>query len=131
MPPSVALNTNASPSGTTNATRIAERSRNRCVRSLPAMSRAGARGQRPAGGRGARDVPPEREHDLVALPDEADELAPGALGLQLAEVDDPDPVAQALGPLHVMRRVQDGHTLRRELVHALEDRGADLRVPAG
>jgi hypothetical protein len=37
----------------------------------------------------------------VVLADERDQLRSGALGLELSEVDDPDPVTQPLGLLHV------------------------------
>ena len=45
-------------------------------------------------------------------------------------VDDPDPVAQALGLLHVVGRVEDRHALARRGARRLEDRVAALRVDA-
>ena len=70
------------------------------------------------------------EPDHVLAADEVDELAPGALGLDLSLVDDADAVAEALGLLHVVRRVEHGHPLAREELDALEDRVARLRVHA-
>ena len=52
------------------------------------------------------------------------------LGLQLAEVDDPDPVAQPLGLLHVVGRVEHRHPLAGQPLDALEDRVAALRIDA-
>src|SRR5690625_3790492 len=77
-----------------------------------------------------REVPTAAEPDLVELPDDPDELLPGALGLDPAGVDDPDPVAEAFGLLHVVRRVQHRHALDGQRLDGLEDRVARLRVDA-
>src|SRR5690242_13386997 len=87
-------------------------------------------------GNGARR--PRRGHhvtgqgqpDLLALADERHELLARALGADLAAVDDPDAVAEALGLLHVVRGVQDGHAAGAELGDGLEDRIATLWVDA-
>ena len=76
----------------------------------------------------ALDVAREREEHLVPLADRAHELPPGALRLQLAQIEDPDAVAQALGLLHVVRRVQDGHASGGQPVDALQDGVAALRI---
>src|SRR6187200_208216 len=59
-------------------------------------------------GRGVQ-VTDSIELHAVVLADECDQLRLGALGLELSEVDDPDPVTQPLGLLlllllHVVRR---------------------------
>ena len=65
-----------------------------------------SRGQ---GVRGLGQVACRGQPHLVPFADHAHELGPGALGDQLAVVDDPDPVAEALGLLHVVRGVQHRH----------------------
>jgi hypothetical protein len=47
-----------------------------------------------------------------------------------AAVDDADAVAEPLGLLHVVRRVEHGHALRRQRLDRLEDRVARLGVDA-
>src|SRR3546814_750744 len=68
----------------------------------------------------------DAEH--LSFSDGCRQLAGGALRLQLALVDDADAVAQPLGLFHVVRRVEDGHALARELLDGVEDRVAGLRV---
>ena len=60
------------------------------------------------------------------------ELGGGALGDDLAAVDDPDPVGQRVGLLEVLRREEHGDALVvREPRDLLPQRGAALRVEAG
>ena len=73
---------------------------------------------------GAADV------DAVAGAELGDQLAAGALGHQPALVDDADPVAEALGLLHVVRGVEHRQALAAERLDALEDGVAALRVDA-
>src|SRR5690606_14733987 len=80
-------------------------------------------------GRG-REVAAADEPDLVELTDDPDELLAGALGLDGAGVDDADAVAQPLGLLHVVRRVEHRHALGGQRLDGLEDRVARLRVHA-
>ena len=56
---------------------------------------------------GSLEVAARRQAHPIALADERNELTPRALGLDPTFVDDPDPVAQPLGLLHVVGRVQD------------------------
>jgi hypothetical protein len=55
------------------------------------------------------------------IADQRDELAAGALGADLALVDDPDPVAQPLGLLHVVGGVEDRHALLLERLDPRQD----------
>ena len=64
------------------------------------------------------------------LTDELHEFTPGPLSLDAAVVDDADPVAQALGFLHVVGRVENGHTFAAQLLDTFEDGVAALRIDA-
>ncbi|RLE19474.1 MAG: hypothetical protein DRJ50_12165, partial [Actinobacteria bacterium] len=64
----------------------------------------------------------------VPFPYEGDKITPRALGDDLPFVNDADPVAETLGFLHVVRRVEDGHTFGTEAFHVLEDGVAALRI---
>ena len=88
---------------------------------------AAERGER---SRGLRQRAGRRERHAVELADERDELAAGALGEDAARVDDADAVAEPLGLLHVVRRVEDGHAALSKLVHGFEDGVAALRIDA-
>src|SRR5450759_5735627 len=61
------------------------------------------------------------ELHLVVLSEQRHQLLARAFRLELTVVDDPDPVAEPLGLLHVMGRVEDGHTLTAQLLDRLED----------
>ena len=74
------------------------------------------------------DGPVASDRDPVLLPDHQHQLPPGAFGHDLALIDDPHPVAQALGFFHVVGRVEDGHALGGELLDRLEDRVAGLGI---
>ena len=78
----------------------------------------------------AAQIAVRAELDAISLADERDQLPARALGADLALVDDPDAVAEALGLLHVVRRVQDRHALPAQLLDAREDGVAALRVDA-
>ena len=86
--------------------------------------------ERPQGRRRRADRPAGRQLDPVLPADQGDQLAPGALGPDAALVDDPDPVAEPLGLLHVVGRVEDRHALLLERGDAGEDRVAALGVDA-
>ena len=62
--------------------------------------------------------------------DSLDELLARALRDQAPGVDDADAVAEALGLLHVVGRVEDGETLPLQGLHRLEDGVAALWVDA-
>lgn len=70
------------------------------------------------------------EPDPIVLADKSHELGAGPLGDDLAVVDDADPVAEALGFLHVVGRVEHGHALGAEVFDAFEDRVSALWVYA-
>src|SRR4030065_515179 len=63
-------------------------------------------------------------------PHQADQLGPGALGFELALVDDGHPVAEALGFLHVVGGVEHRHPLGAQPLDALQDGVAALWVDA-
>ena len=88
-----------------------------------ALDRPKLAGRRP-------EVAGGRELHAVQSADELDELAPGAFGDDPALVDDPDPVAEPLGLLHVVGRVEDPHPGLAELLDAREDRVPALRIDA-
>ena len=85
---------------------------------------------RARGARRGQHVAAKREPDLLALADQRHELLARPLGADLAAVDDPDAVAEALGLLHVVGRVEDRHAAGPELGDGLEDRVAALGVDA-
>ena len=61
----------------------------------------------------------------------ADQLARRALGDDAPAVHDHEAVAQLLGLVHVVRREHEGHALALQLVEALPQEVARLRVEAG
>src|SRR5574338_634130 len=75
-------------------------------------------------------VSDRRQLHAVDAADQRHQLAAGALGNDPPLVDDPDPLAEALGLLHVVGRVQDAQPLCAERLHAGQDRVARLRVDA-
>ena len=94
----------------------------------PTRSRS-ARGPRP-GGRGRRGR--RRGRADAGLADLGLERAGSPLGDDLAAVDDPDPVGEAVGLLEVLRGQKDGHALVvGQPLDLLPERAPALRVEPG
>ncbi len=115
--------------------------------------RPGRRSREPAGPRPCRRPSPSADADAEATEDVDEAVAVGgigggrpdagladlrlergrrSLGDDLAAVDDPDPVGEAIGLLQVLGRQEDGHPLVvGEALDLLPEGAAALRVEAG